>query len=366
MDRRTLLLESASLFAGGAPLLAAAKREGLEAATAVLDRAVAGGQVDAAALWVRRGGRESARSFGAAESIDSIFLLASISKVISAAAVMHLHEEGGFGLGDPAVRFLPEFTGGGREKITVGQLLTHVSGLPDQLPENNTLRTRHAPLGDFVEAAMRTPLRFAPGTRYGYSSMAILLAAEIAQRISGKPFASLVDEEIYQPLGMTHSAMGLGRLDRAALLPCQVESAAPEAGAGDSSARSWDWNSPYWRELGAPWGGAHGSAPEVGRFLEAFLHPDGRILKPETARLMTANHNPAGLRPRGLGFDLGAAVGGPGCGVKTFGHTGSTGTRCWADPDSGTICVILTTLPAGAADPHPRDLASDFVAGASG
>jgi CubicO group peptidase (beta-lactamase class C family) len=61
-----------------------------------------------------------------------------------------------------------------------------------------------------------------------------------------------------------------------------------------------------------------------------------------------------------LGFDLSA--GGEGCSEGAFGHTGSTGTRCWADPNSDTICVVLTTLPARAVDPHPRDLASDRVA----
>jgi CubicO group peptidase (beta-lactamase class C family) len=362
MQRRSLLLKTACLLGGGSPVLAAIRREGAEAAAAILEKSVASGQVKEAALWVRQGGEEFSRTFGTAAAKDGAFLLGSISKPISVAALMRLHDEGAFSLGDPASRHLPEFVGGGRESITVGQLLTHVSGLPDQLPENDALRARHAPLADFVAGAMRTPLLFAPGSQYGYSSMAILLGAEIARRLSGKPFSELVGEAVYRPLGLTRSAMGVGRLDRSALLPMQTEFAAPEAGAGDPDAKSWDWNSDYWRELGAPWGGAHATAPEVGRFLAAFLEPDGRFLKPETARLMVSNHNPPNLRPRGLGFDLGPALGGPGCGERTFGHTGSTGTRCWADPDSGTICVVLTTLPARAVSPHPRDLASEQVA----
>jgi CubicO group peptidase (beta-lactamase class C family) len=77
---------------------------------------------------------------------------------------------------------------------------------------------------------------------------------------------------------------------------------------------------------------------------------------------MISNHNAEGIRPRGLGFDLGATAGSPGCSDRTFGHTGSTGTRCWADPATDSICVILTTLPARAVDPHPRDLASEAIA----
>jgi CubicO group peptidase (beta-lactamase class C family) len=82
-----------------------------------------------------------------------VFLLASISKPISAAAVMTLYDNGKFDLDDPARKFLPDFTGDDREKITMRPLLTHVSGLPDQLPENSKLRASHAPLSEFVEAA---------------------------------------------------------------------------------------------------------------------------------------------------------------------------------------------------------------------
>jgi CubicO group peptidase (beta-lactamase class C family) len=365
MRRRTFLQASLG-FALGTPLFAAVKQDKLDAAAEVLREASASGQVHAASLYVRQGDKVFGRSFGEAKTVDDIFLLASISKPISTAAVMTLYDDGKFGLDDKVKRFIPEFTGDGREKITMRQLLTHVSGLPDQLPENARLRAGHAPLSEFVDAAIRTPLLFEPGSRYSYSSMAILLASEVAQRITGAEFPALVDKAVYKPLQMQHSAMGLGRLKLAELMRCQVEKAAPESGAGDAAAKTWDWNSPYWRKLGAPWGGAHGSAPDVARFLAEFLDPSRKTLKPQTARLMIANHNPAGIRPRGLGFDIGRQVGGPGCSDKTFGHGGSTGTLCWADPATNTICVVLTTLPARAANPHPRTTASDRVAEAVG
>ena len=362
MKRRAFLAQSAGGLVFAPPLFAALQKDGLEAAAAVFEKATASGQVAAAALYVRQGDETFARSFGKAGTVDAIFLLASISKTISAAAVMKLYDDGEFQLDDPAVKFLPEFTGGGREMITMRQLLTHVSGLPDQLPENAQLRASHSDLSKFVDAALRTPLLFAPGDRYSYSSMAILLATEVAQRISGKNFHDLVDETIYRPLAMKHSAMGIGGLPRAALLANQTEVAAPESGAGDPTTKRWDWNSDYWRALGAPWGGAHGSVGDMAIFLDEFLHPSGRILKPETAKMMVANHNRDGIRPRGLGFDIGAGAGSPGCSDKTFGHTGSTGTRCWADPQSDSMCIILTTLPARAVTPHPRDVASEIVA----
>ena len=77
---------------------------------------------------------------------------------------------------------------------------------------------------------------------------------------------------------------------------------------------------------------------------------------------MLRNHNRGGLRPRGLGSSIDATAGSGACSEKTFGHSGATVTLAWADPATDTICVVLTTLPGRAANPHPRRLASDRVA----
>jgi CubicO group peptidase (beta-lactamase class C family) len=249
--------------------------------------------------------------------------------------------------------------------VTIRHLLTHVSGLPDQLPNNTELRKQHAPLTVFAEHTIRTPLEFAPGVQYQYSSMGISLAARIGELVSGSDIRTLVDLNVFQPLGMKHSAQGLGRFKLEEMVVCQMEGAAPESGSGDPQAKEWDWNSPYWRKLGAPWGGTHASAPDVARFLGEFLGARGKVVKPETARLMIENHNPPGLTPRGLGFGVGKGSGSPGCSERSFGHTGSTGTLCWADAMSDTICVVLTSLPARAVRPHPRDLAGERVATAA-
>jgi CubicO group peptidase (beta-lactamase class C family) len=362
--KRRALLQSALGTTLVTPLLAALNERQLSAAVDVLAQATASGQVEGATLYVRHGKTVLSEAFGTAKSPDAMFLLGSISKPMSVAALLTLYDAGKFELDDPAQKFLPEFTGEGREKITIRHLLTHVSGLPDQLPENGDLRKGHAPLAKFVAAAMRTPLLFQPGAKYSYSSMAILLACEIAQRISGSGFLELFEKTVLKRLDMKHSAIGLGRFKLADLMPCQVEHAAPEAGGGDPTAKDWDWNSPYWRKLGAPWGSVHCSAADVGRFLGEFLHAEERLLKAETARLAIRNHNREGLTSRGLGFGVGAGTGGPGCSDKTFGHTGSTGTIAWADPATDTICVVLTTLPGSAMTPHPRQLASDLVAAA--
>jgi CubicO group peptidase (beta-lactamase class C family) len=334
----------------------------LDDAAEVLAKAVDRGEIKSAVIQVLSRQMAFIRSLGKAKSDDAMFLLGSISKPICVTALMTLFDQGKFELDDPVKKFVPPFAGEGHDRVTMRHLLTHTSGLPDQLTDNRALRAQHAGLAQFVERTVHTPLSFAPGTRYQYSSMGILLAMQVAQQISGLAIAELVDRAVFQPLGMRHSAVGLGRFRLEDMVACQTERGAPESGGGDPAAKDWDWNSPYWRKLGAPWGGVHASALDLGRFMSEFLHAQGKVVKPATAKMMVSNQNAAGVTPRGLGFNVGSAAGSAGCSEKTFGHTGSTGTLCWADPAKQTICVVLTSLPAGAVKPHPRDLAGDEVA----
>jgi CubicO group peptidase (beta-lactamase class C family) len=365
MHRRTFLA-TALAAANVSPLCAALNADRWDDAAQVLEKATATKQVDAAVLHVVQRGEIYTRHFGKAASGDAMFLLGSISKPINVTAVMTLFDQAKFQLDDRVGKYLPGFAGDGRDVVTIRHLLTHVSGLPDQLANNNALRKSHAPLLEFVAQTMRTQITFAPGSQYQYSSMGILLAARIAEILSATDIRTLVDRTVFQPLGMKHSAQGLGRFRMEDLVSCQMEGAAPESGAGDPQAKEWDWNSPYWRTLGAPWGGTHASAPDVARFLAEFMGARGKAVKPETAGLMIKNHNPPGMTARGLGFAVGKEAGGPGCSERTFGHTGSTGTICWADPASETICVVLTSLPARALQRHPRTVASERVAAAAG
>ena len=361
MQRRTFL-QSGLVATFGTPLLAALRQERLDEAVEVLAKATASGLVESAVMYVTQREDSFTRHFGKAKSEHAMFLLGSISKPICVTALMTLFDRQKFGLDDPVKKFIPQFSGDGRDLVTMRHLLTHVSGLPDQLADNNVLRKSHAGLSEFVAGAIRTPLQFAAGSKYQYSSMAILLATRVAEIISGTGIRELVDRTVFQPLGMKHSAQGLGRFALGDMVSCQTEHAAPEAGAGDQTAKGWDWNSPYWRKLGAPWGGTHASAPDVGRFLAEFLLEQGKAVKPSTAKLRTGNHNAAGQTPRGLGFGVGSAAGSQGCSEKTFGHTGSTGTIAWADRATQTVCVVLTSLPARAVQPHPRDVAAHHVA----
>ncbi len=362
MTRRSILTLLTSLAATKSH---STTSDHMQAAAQIIQQQVDSGILVSAVLHVRQGKDTFQQAFGKAGNPDAIFLLASITKTMTAAGVMLLADRGDLRLTDPVMKFIPEFNEGARKQITIEQLLTHTSGLPDQLENNTELRSRHAPLSEFVQGVIRTPLLFAPGTKYHYQSMGIMLAAEIVERITQMLLPDFLAKEVFAPLGMKHSALGLGHFKLADTIRCQTEHAAPESGAGDPQATSWDWNSPYWRNLAAPWGGAHGSAADVARFLDAFVHPSGQVLREETARLMLQNHTPGLTARRGIGFALGPEGFGKNCSQQSFGHSGSTGTLAWADPATDTTCVILTSLPSRLSAQTILHPVSDVVAAAS-
>ncbi|MFM8251126.1 MAG: serine hydrolase domain-containing protein [Planctomycetota bacterium] len=333
-----------------------------DAADAVLRAAVESGKVRAATLYVRRRQETFQRAYGEGITPDSMFLLGSISKPIAVLPLLKLIDRRECQLDDRLVKYLPEFTGDGREQVTLRHLLTHTSGLPDQLPKNDQLRRTQSALDDFVAGSHQVPLAFTPGSQFLYSSMGILLATRVSERITGIEIRRLVQQFALDPLQMRCSAQGLGKFALAEVVPCQTEFAAPEAGGGDPAAKSWDWNSKYWRELGAPWGGTHASASDVATFLLELVSTEPRVLSRAMCQLVRTNQNPAGITPRGLGLAVGSGAGSAGCSAETFGHTGSTGTIAWCDPAAETTCVVLTSLPARAVTPHPRDLAAEAVA----
>ena len=291
--------------------------------------------VSAATLLVKQGAHSHSVASGLGTKMETVFLLASITKPMTAAAVMVLADRDELRLHDRVDRFIPEFRGGDRALVTVKHLLTHTSGLPDMLPENEDLRRRHAPLEEFVALTCRTPLLFKPGTRVRYQSMGFLLAAEIAERITRKQFHDFLSEVVFDPLEMRSSSLGLGGRKIPETAQCEVK------GNDD-----WNWNSPYWRDLGAPWGGAHGAARDVAKFLQYFLKPDGRVVSAATAAQMIGDQNAGLNEPWGIGFMVKAGRFGKGCSEATFGHYGSTGTLAWADPKKDIVFVLLTTRPA--------------------
>ena len=109
-------------------------------------------------------------------------------------------------------------------------------------------------------------------------------------------------------------------------------------------------NSGYWRDMGHPWGGMHSTTRDLAVLLQTFLNHgtyDGkRVFSRSTVKAMTSDQNERVQAPWGLGWALGRSVVwnffGDLVSGSTFGHAGATGTVAWADPETQTICVILT------------------------
>ena len=281
---------------------------------------------------------------------DTLFLIASLTKPIVCAGALLLLQEGAFSLDQPVHAFIPEFGGHGKEDVLIRHLFTHTSGLPDQLPESPELRARHAPLQDFVKATCAARLLFSPGTHVSYQSMGILMIGEMVERLAGMRLRDYLRLRLFEPLGMRDSTLGMpptGMSRAAYSLPATMPHNSRDVGG--------DWNTPYWRDIGAPWGGLHSTVEDLGRFLMHMLGESDCPLSPATRGAMTRDQIAAmpGISAEqkltdrwGLGWKLGGSRFGDLVSGSTFGHHGSTGAVYWADPRSGLACVLLTNQPA--------------------
>jgi CubicO group peptidase (beta-lactamase class C family) len=274
-------------------------------------------------------------------------------------------ERGKLSLAEPVSRYLPEFKGGEKSKVRVLDLLAHTSGMPDMLPENTALRRAHAPLSDFVKGAFSTPLLYSPGTQFRYQSMGILLAAEIVERLTKTPLRDFERQEIFEPLGMRRSALGLGGMRIADTVQIQAG-----AGSDPKDEAGWGSNSQYWRNMGHPWGGMHTTTGDLAILLQTFLNGGAysgrRILSPATVKAMTSDQNESIHAPWGLGWATARSLVwnefGDLVSPRAFGHAGASGTVAWADPETGLLCVILTNRPLAVDDGRFLRLVSNAVA----
>lgn len=287
---------------------------------------------------------------------NSIFIIASISKPVTYTALLRLVDEGVVSLSDPVTRFIPEFAGRSstnapnRNAVQIRHIMTHTSGLPDMVPNNVLLRRQHAPFSTFIDHICRVPLLFEPGTNISYQSAGTALAAEIVQRVRGKPLREVLAAEVFKPLGMDDTSLGWNPAKE----PRIVEATQPTHLGGVD----YDHNSLYWREFGAPWGGLFSTVGDISRFLEMYRQGgalDGaRILSPALAKAMLSDQTDAmpGIPAAkkldegwGLGFRLYRRANpmyfGDLISPGSFGHTGSTGTFAWCDPSRALTAVFF-------------------------
>jgi len=205
----------------------------LDRAFDILRDIVASGAVPAASTAILRQGKTvHLGAFGKRDPAsdrpdvvtDTIFLIASLTKPVVCAGFMLLVQDGLLDLGQTVASLVPEFGAHGKDAVRVLHLMTHTSGLPDQLENNIALRTRHAPLTDFSASVCDLELLFPPGTDVSYQSMGILMLQEIAERFTGERLRDFLHERLFCPLGMMDTTLGMpdSGMARTALLGCPL------------------------------------------------------------------------------------------------------------------------------------------------
>ena len=300
----------------------------------------------------------------------SMFRIYSMTKPITAVAVMMLHEEGRFRLNDPVSKYLPEFKdvtvavpGSAPRRpareITVEDLLLHTSGLNHRTSEEYRtaqVRSRLDSLPQFVEKIARAPLMEDPGTRYRYSESPTVLG-RLVEIWSGRPFDEFLNERVFKPLGMSDTVFWVNPSQHARLTT--VYTLAPGGGLTPTEIEAVPFT-----ERGALKEGAVGlvsTVPDFLRFSQMLLNRGElngrRLLRASTVDRIVSNGLPdAILKSRGgaMGWGLGNVnvVMNPGglnypANRGEYGWDGSAGTIFWIDPELELVTVLMwQSVPA--------------------
>lgn len=348
---------AAALFTLAAPCLCAQvfRADKLAAMDAAIETAIANHQCPGGVLWLEHDGVVYEKAYGERSLVpdreamtkDTIFDMASLTKVeATTPAVMLLIQRGQVKLDAPVCAYLPEFSGGGKELVTVRELLTHTSGLP---PDIETSSEWHG-WKTGVKMACAVKLDAPPGTRYQYSDINFVLLGEIVRRVAKMPLNVFVQKEIYGPLKMSDTGFLPPKSKLPRIAPTEVVNGKPWRGIVDD---------PTARHMGGVAGdaGLFSTAPDLARYARMMLNLgelDGvRIFTPETVKTMTSPQCPPAVPVlHGLGWDIDSPYAGPRGGlfpIGSYGHTGWTGTSVWIDPFSKTFVIFLSNRN------HPTD-----------
>lgn len=268
---------------------------------------------------------------------DTVFDLASITKIFVATTLLTLVDDGRLDLDEPVATWLPAFRSGERTAVTARGLLTHTAGLPAELDLARGWPDRPSR----VDALLRTPLIHTPGTEFEYSCVGFLVAGLLAEAVTQRLLADLVRERVCEPLGLHDT----GYLPSAVL---RRRTAATEfqGALGRGLVHGEVHDEASW-SIGGTGGnaGIFGTAADLARFGEV-LRGAGRLLAPATATAMIRDHLPSTMDP-GFRHGLGVRVDdpafmGPLASSGAFGHTGFTGTSLVVDPSRDLVVVLLT------------------------
>lgn len=276
-------------------------------------------------------------------TMDTVFDLASLSKLFTSILTVQQIERGALELEKPVATYLPEFGKAGKEKITLRQLLTHTSGFRPELPfYEESDRDKQ------LQLLWDEKPENEPGTAYVYSDLNLITMQLVLERVTKTPLDRLLRSRLTKPLGMSGTRYN------------------PPASWKPRIAATEDQRKPWGKmDRGLVWGEVHdensysfgGVAGHAGVFSRAWdlavlartllnggAYGDTRILKPESVELMFTNFNtdfPGD--DHGLGFELYqhwymGAMATP----YTAGHTGFTGTSIVLDPTTDSFLILLS------------------------
>ena len=273
-------------------------------------------------------------------TVDTVFDLASLTKVVATTmAVMQLVEHGKIRINDPVVKYIPEFGQNEKADITVRDLLTHYSGLAPDLDLAHPWTGRDVGYSMAFASTPTSP----PGTRFVYSDINFIVLAALVERVSGLALDSYCAQDIFAPLGMSHTRFRP---------PANWQIAPTEYDEHGQMLRGVV-HDPTVRRMGGISGqaGLFSTADDLAKFAQALL--DGRsILSPLAIEKMTTPQQPpAATALRGFGWDIDSPFSsnrGELLPVGSYGHTGFTGTSLWIDPTTRTYIILLTNAV------HPR------------
>lgn len=333
-------------------------------------------------VWRRAYGNRALEPQQEAMTTDTIFDLASLTKIVATAtSVMILVERGLVRLGDPVSRYIPEFAENGKRAITVEHLLVHRSGL---IADNDIRDYEQGP-----EKAIENIWRLAPlsevGAKMVYSDVNFIVLAELVKRVSGKAIDQFARENIFEPLGMKDTGYKPAEALKARIAPTEQrggpnqnrdrQGAAREGEVGAKETEHWmrgEVHDPRAHLLGGVAGhaGLFSTADDLAIYCQMILnggeYQSRRILSPMGVQRMTEPRASAGNGSdgdwRGLGWDSKTRFSsnrGDLFSFRSFGHTGFTGTSIWISPDQGTFVVFLSNRVHPKLDPKtPADVTS--------
>jgi CubicO group peptidase (beta-lactamase class C family) len=297
--------------------------------------------------------------------LDTVFRIASMSKIVTAVAVMLLEQDGKLSVDDPVEKHLPEFRGqkliksstgdtltlvAPERPIAIKDLMTHTSGMNCSLPAGfaDLYGKRNRPLAEAVVGFSQQPLITPPGKVWKYCGPAYDTLGRIIEVASGQPFEAFVDQRLLRPLGMKDTTFHPTAAQRARLAVIYEKD-------GDKLKRAERQDfSPEKIVYPAASGGLFSTALDYAKLCQMLADKgtlgSKRILRPETIAKMASVHftyaEKVGFTP-GLGMGLGVQVVmkplevtaalSPG----SFGHGGAFGTQAWVDPKNEVYFVLM-------------------------